>query len=214
MKRVKPILLVVPTTMELSVLAPRPHDLLDTLVIGVGPVEAAIGLTMNLQARKSLPELLILAGICGVYRGEGHIEIGDVVMARSETFGDMGRCSMNDIHDMVIDGTPLSSTLRAYPTESLPLIGPGLCKFPPKEADMATVMCTSASFERAEIIRSRTGAQCENMEGASFFMAANALGLPFLEIRAVSNVVGESREDWKIEPALRALKTYLEVLVG
>lgn len=63
----------------------------------------------------------------------------------------------------------------------------------------------------------RVPADVETMEGAAFFEACLADGIPFAEIRAVSNHVGETdHARWDIplalqnlESALRRLKTYL-----
>jgi nucleoside phosphorylase len=46
------------------------------------------------------------------------------------------------------------------------------------------------------------GADIENMEGAALFALAQAEGVKCGEIRAISNYVGEERNDWNIELAL------------
>jgi len=54
-------------------------------------------------------------------------------------------------------------------------------------------------------------ADIESMEGAAFFEACLRHGVPFAEIRAVSNAVGETdRSRWDIPLALRNLQTALE----
>ena len=57
-----------------------------------------------------------------------------------------------------------------------------------------------------------SGAEVENMEGAAFFAMAEALGLSVIEIRAVSNHVGESFDRWSVDEALEALAQKLLVL--
>lgn len=53
-------------------------------------------------------------------------------------------------------------------------------------------------------------ADVESMEGAAFFEACLRRGVPFAEIRAVSNAVGETdRSRWDIPLALRQLETVL-----
>jgi len=50
------------------------------------------------------------------------------------------------------------------------------------------------------------GAAAEAMEGFGVAVAAQNMGIPFLEIRAVSNPVGpRNRGAWKIEAALERL---------
>ena len=56
-------------------------------------------------------------------------------------------------------------------------------------------------------------ANVESMEGAAFFEACLAAGVPFAEIRAISNAVGESdRSRWVIPLALDNLKKALTLL--
>ena len=49
------------------------------------------------------------------------------------------------------------------------------------------------------------GAEIENMEGAVLFAMAERLGLNVMQIRAISNRVGDSFEKWSIKEALGAL---------
>lgn len=53
------------------------------------------------------------------------------------------------------------------------------------------------------------GAEVENMEGAALFAMAIELGFRAVEIRAVSNIVGEPFERWRIGEALEALAATL-----
>jgi nucleoside phosphorylase len=49
------------------------------------------------------------------------------------------------------------------------------------------------------------GAEVENMEGAALFAVAEALGLKVMQIRAISNHVGDSFAEWVVDDALEAL---------
>lgn len=52
-------------------------------------------------------------------------------------------------------------------------------------------------------------AQIEQMEGAAFFAVCEALEIEAAEIRAISNYVGEPREEWQVEEALKNLTQIL-----
>ena len=58
------------------------------------------------------------------------------------------------------------------------------------------------------------GADIENMEGATLFAMARELGFRAVEIRAVSNIVGDEFKNWNIELATqnlaKTLKNYAE----
>jgi nucleoside phosphorylase len=58
--------------------------------------------------------------------------------------------------------------------------------------------------------RELQGAEIENMEGAAFFAMAEAMGLRVMQIRAISNRVGEAFERWCINEALEALAVALK----
>lgn len=58
------------------------------------------------------------------------------------------------------------------------------------------------------------GAELENMEGAAFFALCNSFGVRCMELRAVSNRVGESFESWRVKEATEALATELLKLMN
>lgn len=57
------------------------------------------------------------------------------------------------------------------------------------------------------------GADIENMEGATLFAMSTAMGFRAVQIRAISNRVGEGFERWHIEQALEALAKSLSEIV-
>lgn len=56
------------------------------------------------------------------------------------------------------------------------------------------------------------GAQIEQMEGAAFFAVCEALDIEAAEIRAISNYVGESRDEWAFDEAVENLTRILTEL--
>ena len=52
------------------------------------------------------------------------------------------------------------------------------------------------------------------MEGAAFFTACLAVGMPFAEIRAISNYL-EKRDagEWEVEKSLSALNEYVDCII-
>ncbi|OIQ49426.1 Futalosine hydrolase [Pseudodesulfovibrio hydrargyri] len=69
-----------------------------------------------------------------------------------------------------------------------------------------TVSGVTGTRERADRLRLSCDGHMENMEGFAAAYAAALRGLPFLEVRTISNLVG-SREpgDWNLKGALRSL---------
>jgi futalosine hydrolase len=73
-------------------------------------------------------------------------------------------------------------------------------------ATSLTVSGVTADAERARELSARFGAGLENMEGFALAYAARLSGLPFAELRAVSNAVGSRPpEGWNLTGALAAL---------
>ncbi len=74
------------------------------------------------------------------------------------------------------------------------------------QADFLSVSGVSTSPERVRRLRKRFDVLLENMEGFAFALSCAGHGVPFLEMRTVSNRVGSrERTDWDIAGALAAL---------
>lgn len=70
----------------------------------------------------------------------------------------------------------------------------------------ATSDSVTADSERARHISEATGAAVESMEGAAAAQVCIALGLPFVELRAVSNAVAvRDKANWRIAGAIEAV---------
>ena len=54
------------------------------------------------------------------------------------------------------------------------------------------------------------GAEIENMEGAALFAMSEAMGFRAVEVRAISNRVGESFDEWHLDDAIVALAAELK----
>ena len=54
------------------------------------------------------------------------------------------------------------------------------------------------------------GAEIENMEGAALFAMSEAVGFRAVEVRAISNRVGESFDKWHLDDAVAALAAELK----
>ena len=82
----------------------------------------------------------------------------------------------------------------------------GLCLGPWVTAKSLTVSGVTADPERAGLLRARHQAGLENMEGFALAYGCAVAGVPFVELRAVSNAVGvRPPESWDLPGALVAL---------
>jgi len=182
--------------------------------LGVAKVNTAAGLALALQTLK--PERVVQFGIGGSFSMSG-LTLGQLAIATQETHLDTGVQLDGDWYDMQALGFPL---LRPYyntfPTDATltqmltTLTGGALCVFGTSET-------VTGSFAQAEVLHQRFGVAIESMEGAAAAQVCTALGVPFAELRGVSNVVGErDKTRWVISDAVRsvnrAVLSYLDVL--
>ncbi len=207
----KNIVIASPTSMEMATV--NSFSGLEKIVLGVGPVSAAINLVHFLEHNR--PELLLLIGICGAYPDRS-VDIGDCLVADKEIFGDFGRCGGDDIVPIDIVGEEIESEFDLQQS----LEGSAYCYMLPFLRDtnrlisgtFVTVCCSSMSRERACLLSRKWDAHAENMEGAAVCQVCQMYSLPVIEIRSVSNIVGEPRDKWDISGALSVLEkevTYL-----
>ena len=181
--------------------------------LGVAKVNTAAGLALALHILK--PDRVIHFGIGGAF-AEGGLELGQVAVATQETHLDTGVQLENDWHDMEKLGFPLvEKYYNTFPTDNeftqtlATLTGATPCAFGTSE----TVTGHSAL---AASLYGRFGVAVESMEGAAAAQVCTALGVPFAELRGISNFVGErNKARWGIGGAVRAVNQavlrYLQV---
>lgn len=180
---------------------------------GVGKTNAAHATT--LMAERFHPRLIINFGVGGAYPGSGP-GVCTIAVADREIYGDEGVLLANGFRDMRFLGLPLLSISSTSGTGSdkdiyneIPLDRGLADKIssllePAKTAvgPFVTLSCMTGSGSRAESLRRRYGAICENMEGASVAHVCQMHGIPFLEIRGISNIVEErDKGKWKLKEA-------------
>jgi len=165
---------------------------LDGLVCGVGPVEAAV-LTARALALRSFDAVLHV-GVAGA-RG---LEPGTLVVGSAAVYSDIAAAIP------VVARVEPDPRLLAAAREALP----GARVLP---------IATSAAVGggRVESTRSTEASRVEAMEGFAVLRAAALAGVPAIEVRAVSNEIGEpDRSRWLVAEALAALGQALPVLVA
>jgi futalosine hydrolase len=151
-------------------------------------------------------------GVAGTYPGSS-LRVGDVCLVGDDQLADEGVAAEDGFH--------------ALPDLDL---GLGLGEVGPFPADpeqtatvaralavpivsAATVSTCSATDDRAAALAARTGAGIETMEGAALALACRSFGIPWIQIRAISNRTGDrARGGWNLELALRNLADALRNL--
>jgi futalosine hydrolase len=178
----------------------------DVAVVGVGPAAAAAATSAALA--NDGVDLVVCAGIGG---GFAPLQPGDIAVAASSVFADLGA--------QTPEGFAPTSTL-GIGTERYD-VSPRLAV---ELADatgghlgtIVTVATVTGTADRAAELRERfPAAVAEGMEGAGVAAAAFLHGVPYAEVRAVSNIVGpRDREAWDMPAALGALGAAVGAIVA
>ncbi len=184
-------------------------------VSGMGKVNAAHTATLLLTRFK--PEVLLVFGIGGAYPSSG-ARIGDVALAKEEIAGDEGVLTQDGFKDTEYIGIPLlktaSSVLYSTYPASEPLIKRSLKSLLARQdasrgaihvGSFVTLSTCTGTAARARELEERHHGLCENMEGAAAAQVAELHGIPWIEVRGISNLV-EDRDlrKWDIPRAAEA----------
>jgi futalosine hydrolase len=180
------------------------------LVAGVGPIAAAANTAKELAGVKY--DLVVSAGIGGGFPDRA--TVGSLVVASEIVAADLGvetpegYSSLDELGfgstRIQVDANLLNNVTRALRAAKLSVYtGPVL-----------TVSTVTGTAESATKLADRVpGAAAEAMEGYGVAFAAHNMGIPVLEIRAISNLVGpRDRTSWRIGDALKVLTSASSVL--
>ena len=174
-------------------------------VTGVGGAAMSWALQKRFSVR-SMPEMVIGAGIAGSYVPS--LTPGDVVLTRSDCFADMGIDDNGDFRslfgaNLADPDLPPFSGGRIYCSDELLAMLSG--RF--RAVTGATVNMSSGSQAVIDRIRRAWDPEIETMEGAWLAYACAVNGVPWISVRAVSNMVEPRNFDrWDIPLALSRLQ--------
>jgi futalosine hydrolase len=173
---------------------------------GVGMLATAVSLTKLIAEEK--PDLVIQAGIAGCF--DTTMTLGKVLTVNDEILGDMGveeEGKWKDIFDLKLE----KSSYHPFERRKLPnpwLSQFNLLKLP--EVTAITINEITTDNERIQQIVKKYSPVTESMEGAALHYVCREAGIPFLQIRAVSNYIGErNKNNWKIKEAIDNLNQVL-----
>jgi futalosine hydrolase len=137
-------------------------------------------------------------GVCGSFDEE--IPVGTVVHVTSDRLSELG--AEDGERFTPIDELGLGQT-SVYINEAPPAIG-ALNELP--RVTGITVNTVHGDEPSIAAVRARCAPQVESMEGAAFAYVCGLSGLPYAQVRAVSNVVERrNRDAWRLDLAIRNL---------
>jgi len=175
----------------------------DVLTTGVGMIATAAWCSRTFAAEHY--DLALNVGLCGSF--DASLAAPDVVHVTSDRIAELGAEDGDDfltIHQLQLLGE------NEFPFDGGLLVNTNPPPLPPLSALRSvtgiTVNTVHGNERTIAAVRDRYDPDVESMEGAAFMYASLIAGVPFAQVRAVSNtVVRRNRAAWKIDEAIRAL---------
>lgn len=199
--------------MSICIVAATPFELqscntanCDVLITGIGTAATVYHLTDYLHHNK--PSLLIQAGIAGTF--DEKIALGSVVAISADRFADLGVQENNqwlDVFDMKLtqsDESPYNNGWLVNPHQRI-LDSTNL-----PQVKSITINEITTSSTRTQQLRDKYAPVIESMEGAAFHYVCLQKKIPFIQLRTISNYIGERNKDkWQMKQAIQNLSAPL-----
>lgn len=175
---------------------------------GMGKTNAAQSLTALLEHHDI--RAVVGFGVAGAY-AVSELAVGGLAVASSEIYADEGVETPVGWMSTESIGIPLAASgagdlFNEFPVDPARLElavrrleGDG---FSVAVGRFTTVSCCSGTAARGRELAARFDAICETMEGAAYAHVAALYGVPFLELRGISNLVEDrDRSRWRLADA-------------
>ena len=180
------------------------------LITGVGAVATTYSLTHNINNQR--PDLIIQAGIAGCFR---EYKPGKTLAIAEDGIGDMGvweNNRFNTIFDLKLaddNQPPFTNRSLVNPNQKL------LELSELEQAKAITVNEITTDTKRIEWYQQNGSPVVESMEGAAFHYVCLQENIPFIQLRSVSNYIGErDKTKWNIQHAIANLNEKLILLLN
>jgi len=188
---------------------------------GLGKANTAAGLALAI--RELNPAAVIQVGIGGSFAGAGPA-VGAVAIATEELHLDLGVRGDDYFEDLQAMGFPLlPDDAGGTIYNRLPVSAPLAQRLaragetggvPVQLVPFGTAETVTGSETQARHTGRRAGVAVESMEGAAAAQVCLALGVPFAELRGISNLVGvRDKGQWRIGEALQGAHAVLHAFL-
>lgn len=183
---------------------------IDILITGVGIPSTIYHLQKRMQQIDY--DLIIQAGIAGSYNTDLHP--GFTILVKQDSFGDLGMEEMENFTPIFESGY---ADRNEFPFEDGWLVNRNEMLRNPALPVVKAVTVNKVSDSKVQIqqLTRFFKADIESMEGAAVHYVCLQEKVPFLQIRAVSNYVGErDKTKWKLREAIDSLNGALGRLIN
>lgn len=178
---------------------------------GIGLLSTAYQLTR--QIHQSRPDFVLQAGIAGSF--DSNRPLAEAVLVKEETVADLGVVENNRFQS-VFDLKLIDA--QAFPFNNGKLVNPDMSRWDflhLKSVTAISVNEITTDAERIKEWKKKYQAETESMEGAALHYICLQEKIPFLQLRTISNVIGErDKSKWQMKEAIRVLNEYVMEILG
>ena len=186
------------------------ENTIQLLITGVGMIAATYAITKGVFTTK--PSIILQAGVAGSLTTD--YSLGAVAVVGSEVIGDAGVeeeekfLSLFDLNLLNENSLPWQN--KRLPNKHQPLLE--IAALPVVSA--VTVNEITTNPKKIKYYKTEWEASLESLEGAALHYVAGIENIPFLQLRSVSNFVGErDKRKWALDKAITALNNELQQLI-
>jgi futalosine hydrolase len=203
------ILLVAATANEIELFI-NTYPNVDILITGVGVPATMYQLQKRLHEEDY--EFVIQAGIAGAFNIE--LELGQTVIVKQDAFGDLGT-EEKHIFTPCTDSGLIPAHDFPYADGWLMNMAGITMETALKTVKGVTVNKVTDDIAQKQQLITAFNPQIETMEGAALHYVCLLEEVPFLQLRSISNYVGErDKRKWKMKEAFENLNTELVTLIN
>jgi futalosine hydrolase len=189
------ILIISATDMEIKPLMSAYFEA-DYLITGVGSPATVYHLLKKNTFKKY--DLVLQVGVAGSF--DDSLNLGEVVLVNADCFADLGAIENKQFHSLFDLNLNKEND---FPLENGWLINQHQFNTSLKFVKGISVNCLTDEVEKITLFKEKYQADIESMEGAALHFVCLQENIPFLQIRGISNFVGErDKSKWQLKAAI------------
>ena len=182
---------------------------IDVLITGIGLMAATYSLTKQLHIKR--PDLVIQAGIAGCF--DSQLELGEVVLVKQDIVADL-LVMENNKASTLFDLGLIKPNQFPFNQQWLVNKSDFVKKLKLKKEKGISINEVTTNKSRISLYKELFDPAIESMEGAALHYTCLSEKIPFLQIRAISNYVGErNKKNWKMKESIVNLNKELAELL-
>ena len=183
---------------------------IDVLITGIGLTATTYHLTKHFIIKK--PDFVVQAGVAGCF--EKKLPLGSVVFIKQDAIADEGVVELKKLRTLF--------DLHLVPKNQFPykkgwLINPGnelVKKSKLKTVKGISINQVTTSKQLIQFYKDKFAPVTESMEGAALHYVCLMEKIPFLQIRSISNYIGErNKKKWNMNESVANLNNELIRLI-